>query len=812
MYFIQRNDDLSNAFFVILLSLQVRAQVISALEAFPKSKWAPDRSRGRLGTPSKTPLGEDTALLAPIAASLVASVFDSCFAVLQSVARLLQMLALAKPPAASAGLEMVLAAEGQAQIHGHSTTTSAGQSDSSRADSTGAGDALKECKFAWEVLQLECQALLAAVFGAPAPARRLRRVTAEVPTDGWLASVAMLEADDPDVAAHSAPLGALDAGSSMTFSLEEEFKTHLVPRAVTSTGAAAAPTSGHGGVDVPADYETFIAMIFGGQKGSAELAAAIYHPTIKLVEAAERLLGNVAETSKSPSSGGGSAARKTSLLQSSWRGSAGADASPRANAALLSSYLETFLRMEFLPAVYVSSRARSRALLEGGDALTPRLRLRGAYTPGAAVLPAASGAVRMAEELLGWATSVPPFAPNLAGVLENILGQVLEAFQAQANAAFGSALAGRLAEDVAAVQIMAKEPTAPLLGPPVAFNVAKEADAMDSFVSSAIAAGFGARERSLPRDLVARVLAYKPVQAGALLYTNGDATRLTALASLADSADYIADAIHASAAAAAFPAAAKTDGQSSPGSSGTPTRVGEVWLRHLGGLLRGPERREMDRGYAEGLAHAADRFRSLAGLCIRALRLELMLLAVFHLQSLPQLAAGGERATGAEDHVASLARAVAQLSEALGAYLPMERRLYVFASLPPAVMQIAVSMLPDFTTIDTATVTRVCRLLSALQPVLAASATDQDGIDPGDAAEAQQQSMDASRALEKAKLYYSLLTHSPEALLTAVAQKPRRFACDEYEALFKANMVGRRVTGEHVGRLQQVLTAAAVGR
>jgi hypothetical protein len=56
-------------------------------------------------------------------------------------------------------------------------------------------------------------------------------------------------------------------------------------------------------------------------------------------------------------------------------------------------------------------------------------------------------------------------------MVENILGRVLDAFQAQLAAAVAGSAAGRLAESIPLVRLMAKEPSATLLGSPVAFFV-----------------------------------------------------------------------------------------------------------------------------------------------------------------------------------------------------------------------------------------------------------------------------------------------------------------------------------------------------
>jgi hypothetical protein len=63
--------------------------------------------------------------------------------------------------------------------------------------------------------------------------------------------------------------------------------------------------------------------------------------------------------------------------------------------------------------------------------------------------------------------------PCPAGVVENVLGRVVDAFESRMALVLGGSAAGRLAESLPVVQLMAKEPAAALLGSPVAFFVGR---------------------------------------------------------------------------------------------------------------------------------------------------------------------------------------------------------------------------------------------------------------------------------------------------------------------------------------------------
>jgi exocyst complex component 4 len=798
---------------------QMRATIFAALESFPRARWLGDgASPGGGGGGASGGAAASTAAQAAAAQALLDHVFDACVASFRSVARLLQLLALARSPRASAGLEMLLAAEAEQ-----------GGAPAGVQQALGPAAARAECARAWECLQLECQALVAAVLDAPPPARPAQHGGPAASGAGWLASVGELERAEHAGSSPRGDTGGVEGDDDigvLTFSLEEQAGEPLVPPDTApdaaGAGAAAAPVS--------TDFKPAVTRTLGGHPGGPRLVTAAYGPVMRFTEAVERLLAGMEDGAAPPSSAaaGDNGARPSGLLQLQvpWRAShqsaaaaanGGGPASP-SPAGGLRAYLESYLRMQFLPSVYVDFRARCSAVLEDGESFRPRPRLRGAYRPGAALLPAAAATAAMAEELLGWAAQVPPFAAHLSGVLENVLGRVLEACHVAAADAAGGAAAGRLAASPPLVQLMAKEPSAALLGSPGAFFVGRGGEPMESFVSSAIAAGFGAAagfEEGAGRGVVARLLAgERPVPPSALLARSGGAAggelqRLVALASLADSAEHVAEAIQRCAAAAAAAADGWEAGTPPSGpaaaaaASSSPTKADGGWQRQLTGRLRQWRGRASSREagiVAAGLTHVADRYRSLAGQCARALRLDLMLTLIHHLEWLPRLGAGGAEAAEAEEHAAALALAVTRADEQLSAYLPPEARAYVFASLPATAVHVAVALLPEFASIDGACVARVCRVLSSLQPVLCAAGGGGGGGG---------RRPDAARQLEKAKLYYSLLTHSADSLVAAAAHKPRRFTPAEYAALLSANVPGRRVAPEHHARLQQALREAA---
>jgi hypothetical protein len=711
-----------------------RAALAAALAAFPRAQWAPPDDAG----PAEAAAAEQAA-----AEALLESAFDAALGALHAAARLLQLLVLARSPRPTAGLEMLIAEGG-----GDEAAGGGGGGDAP----LGAAAAAAECEGAWEALQIECRAVLAAVLGAPPPPR------------GGGASAAAPGAGR--AAAGGAGGGALPAPpAELAFSLEAEAGEPLLPE------TAAAPAAGAGRAAVaapaPADLRMLVARALGGRGAGAALAVAAYGPALRLDAAAARLLDGLADASAPPPGGGGGtpgARGASALLAAPWRSFAApapgapppAEAAPGASSAraALRDYVDAFLRMEYLPSVFVDARARCGAALAAPGALAPRLGLRGAHAPDASQLPAAVATAALAEELLGAAARAAPFATHIAGVLENALGRVLEAFHAAATAAANKSASFALAAAAPVAQAMAREPAAALLGSPVSFFVGRDGSALETFLSSALAAGAGAAggagAGAAERELAARLLATRPAPADFVAAAPDAAARLAALASLAESADYVADAV-ARAALAAGAAMAEGEAPVSPTRGGP---AGDGWQSQLTDRLRRSLRLGGARaapGPAAALSHIADRFRALGGQCARALRLEALLAAAHHLGALPALAAaGGAGAAEAGARVAALAPALGRLDDDLEAYLSPDRRAYVFAELPAAAGRLAAALLPECDGADAAGGARAAAALAALAPALCAAGGGAGGAD-------------GARQLDRARQLYAALGASPAA-------------------------------------------------
>ena len=129
----------------------------------------------------------------------------------------------------------------------------------------------------------------------------------------------------------------------LTFSLEHEVEGLLAAPDAAGGGEG-------GGLDAAAtaaaaaDARQRVRAIMGGHPGGPALVASLYRPVLQFAEAAERHVSGLVGAAEPQG-------RVAALLALPWRSEAAA-----AERCLLRGYVESFLRMEFLPAVYVSAR------------------------------------------------------------------------------------------------------------------------------------------------------------------------------------------------------------------------------------------------------------------------------------------------------------------------------------------------------------------------------------------------------------------------------------------------------------------------
>lgn len=91
------------------------------------------------------------------------------------------------------------------------------------------------------------------------------------------------------------------------------------------------------------------------------------------------------------------------------------------------------------------------------------------------------------------------------------------------------------------------------------------------------------------------------------------------------------------------------------------------------------------------------RYRSLAGQSLRALRLDMLLLVVHHLESLPKgrYVCGAAEAPDVDECIGALQRSCTRADDAVAPYLPPQKRAYVFGGMAATAARFAMWLLPD---------------------------------------------------------------------------------------------------------------------
>ena len=167
------------------------------------------------------------------------------------------------------------------------------------------------------------------------------------------------------------------------------------------------------------------------------------------------------------------------------------------------------------------------------------------------------------------------------------------------------------------------------------------------------------------------------------------------------------------------------------------------------------------------------------GICIRALRLEMISLCVHHLGELSECShvCDDEEQKEIPFFVGALIRNAARAQEEIQPHLSPEKLRYVTNVLPSACATTMVALLPTFREINPTGMDRIQRILAVLKPAMTML------LGEGSAVERQ-------KLFEHAQTYYTLLSLNPYDLVDAVRRRPARFTVRELKALLEIHVPG----------------------
>lgn len=462
----------------------------------------------------------------------------------------------------------------------------------------------------------------------------------------------------------------------------------------------------------------------------------------------------------------------------------------------LRDFVENFVMDSFVPQVWVDFRGRLTAALEDPEAFKPQTRTRSLtrkispeLLPGDSVLRAAHIAQKMVKEVSVWVPAVPPFASSLTGVIENILGRVLDAFTAKVTSVLGDFTSGGLASNPDIILLMSQETDAALIPDPATFYSLTSGDCLDVSISASPSpspAPSSAESDLAENEIIKAILSENPTHVDNVMARPGHFGSMVQLATLCNSLDFIASSISGLVRRSELPS---SPSMSTSDASGT--------------RIKSKKTRQVSLGWSDGLSSSLalliNRYRALAGLCIRALRLEMMCLAAHHLfelTSISHLCEDNDR-TEMPSCLGSLIRNAARAEEEIAPHLPSHKRKYVLSILPSACAKLCMYILPEVKEINSAGVERMVRLMSVLQPALSSFLAPTVG--------------GTFRMFDHVRAYYSMLNLTMDDLLAYVGERPGRFSYTEWKALVEVHVPGRWVTDEQLQVMDKSLEARLQG-
>eukprot|EP00210_Caulerpa_lentillifera_P003256 g3108.t1 len=464
----------------------------------------------------------------------------------------------------------------------------------------------------------------------------------------------------------------------------------------------------------------------------------------------------------------------------------------------LKTFLENFIMETFLPQIWVDFRGRVTASMEDPEAFRPQIRTR-SCPPGDLVLRAGTVAEKMVTEVMSWLICMPQFASSLTGVIENILGRVHEAFANNVNQILSESTSGKLATNQELAFLMMLESDAELisgkymnsllseiffspLSDPAQFYVVGPGESVDHS-SSPPTFPAGSMESDLAETEVIKAAANeRAIPLESIIARPGNFWKMVQLAALSDTLDFVAHCI----AEIAFN---HPEIANSPSSNSETVKTSQKQRRNS---RKSSSNLQLD-GLSTSLAMLIDRYRSLSGICIRCMRLEMITLCIHHLSELSEIShlCDEEEQKEIPAFIGALIKNAARAQEEITPHLSQRKIQYILNILPSACSLMLITALPDFTQINQGGIDRMQRILSFLKPAILSL------LGTGAAAE-------GAKYFDRAEEYFSLLSLSVYDLLNYVRRFPGKFTVREFKALLSVHVPGRRVIDVHFAEVESI--------
>eukprot|EP00252_Welwitschia_mirabilis_P017692 TRINITY_DN3918_c0_g1_i1.p1 TRINITY_DN3918_c0_g1~~TRINITY_DN3918_c0_g1_i1.p1 ORF type:complete len:1073 (-),score=266.71 TRINITY_DN3918_c0_g1_i1:331-3549(-) len=419
----------------------------------------------------------------------------------------------------------------------------------------------------------------------------------------------------------------------------------------------------------------------------------------------------------------------------------------------LQAFIENFVKDHFLPAMFVDYRKCVQQAIASPAAFRPRAHAGAMYNAsienGRPILQGLLAIDHLAKEVLGWAQAMPKYAGELVEYVQTFLERTYERCR------------------TSYMEAVLEKQSYILIGRTDVENLMKhETDMLFEASSGDKYPGHKDTESlEVEMEMDNLLLSLRPIKQESLIRDNN---KLVLLAALSDSLEYIADSI-------------EKLGQSS------------VTMNHTTSeKTHHAHHRRTSSALTASLATLSEQYRSLAGECLRILRIEMQLETLFHLQGMSNRDYIEDHdAEEPEDFIISLVTQITRRDEEMAPFIPDAKRNYIFGGICSLSTTAFIKALNDLKTINLFGVQQICRNCIALEQALAAlTVIDSEYV---------------QHRFNRVRTYYELLNMPFEALLAFVTEHNSLFTFSEYSTLLKANIPGRDIPVDGIQKIGEVL-------
>jgi exocyst complex component 4 len=429
----------------------------------------------------------------------------------------------------------------------------------------------------------------------------------------------------------------------------------------------------------------------------------------------------------------------------------------------LQSFMENFVKNQFLPIVHVDYRTRVANALASPAAFRLKAYPGAVYETlvekGRPILQGPMSANHLITEVLGWAQAMPMYASEILELVQTLLDRTLERCRAVYTEAVLGSLSSSIIGRVDMSYLMKQEPAHLLL------DVSYLSQLEQKVV---VDAPLDTEGLEVEMEMNNLLLSLRPIRQEQLISPNH---KMVLLAALSDSLDYMSESVQ------------QLGYNTSPGSPlKKKNAIHHVAVHH----------RRMNSALTAGLGVLTEKYHLLSAECLRTLRVELQLLAIYHLQGMAgRVYVSDQDAEEPEEFVVALTTQIARIDEEMAAYVPPLKRSYIFGGICSISAAAFIKALNEMQSINMLGVRQICRNCIALQQALVSvSPSSRDFVE---------------ERFDRVRTYFECLNLPFEALVAFVTEHDALFSFPEYSSLLKVSVPGRDIPSNAVQRLGRVL-------